>query len=799
MKFTISWLKEYLDTNASDEAIIDKLTDIGLEVEKVQDAKDLFGAFIIAEVVEEEKHPDADKLRVCKVNVGDKVVDVVCGAPNVIKGMKVVYAPPGTVIPVNQMKIKVAKIRGVESSGMLCSEYELGISDLHNGIIHMSENSKVGSLYIDQMNMNDVMIEIGITPNRQDCLGVYGVARDLAAAGIGELREIAVPNISTKAKNPIQIVFENPKDQNLYCPAFGSRYIKNVKNCESPQWLKDKINSIGLKPISALVDITNYMLFDYNRPLHVYDADKISGKIVIRSAKKNEKFLGLDEKEYTLDQGMCVIADEEKPLGLGGILGGEASACSMLTTNILLESALFNATNIADTGRKLFIDSDARYRFERGVDSNSLNNGMDRAASLIQEICGGEISESNICGEIPKVEHNISFNLTRNANRLGVEIDAAKIEKMLNKLGIKTKKNDDILMCSIPSWRQDIHGEVDLSEEVIRLTGYDSIPVLSIRTGTRINDNVLNESYKNNLRAKRFLAQRGNNELITWSFISSKDSNFYIEDQKLKIQNPISEELDILRPSLIPNLLNAVKKNSNRGFESFSLFEVGNQFFSDQPGDQKNIACGLRGGVKAEKTWRNNESIYDVYDAKEDMLSLIEHLLPQSKKIEINAGAPKWYHPGRSATIMLNKNIVLGYFGELHPKIMKFHKIKSRISVFELFLDEIQGKVRKSTNKDNYVVSDFQAVDRDFAFTVDKSIEGKILVNLALKADEKLVQAVDIFDVFEGDSIGADKKSIAIKVMLQASDRTLSEAEIQEVSSKIVDSIQQKTAGVVRS
>ena len=799
MKFTISWLKEHLETKASDEEIINKLTAIGLEVEEVKDANAIYGDFLIAQVVDEEKHPDADKLKLCKVDLGGKVVDVVCGAPNVVKGMKVVYAPPGAVIPVNQMKLKVVKIRGVESSGMLCSEYELGISDAHDGIIHMPEDSQVGTLYVDQMNLNDVMIEIGITPNRQDCLGVYGVARDLAAAGIGELKQIKLPKIKIGSKSPMNVMFEEANDEKNYCPAFGSRYIKNVKNCESPQWLKDKLNSIGLKPISALVDITNYILFDYNRPLHVYDADKVSGSIIIRSAKKDEKFFGLDDKEYSLDEGMCVIADEKKSLGLGGILGGSSSACNMATTNILLESALFIPSNIANTGRKLFIDSDARYRFERGVDPNSLNIGLDRAALLIQEICGGEISDTQICGTIPKSEHDISFNLIKNTKRLGVEIDQSEIEQMLKKLGIKTVSKKDHLICTIPSWRQDIHGEADLSEEVIRLKGFDSIPVLSIRPEKKINEKILSESYKNSLRSKRFLAQRGSNELITWSFASSKDSKFYIDNQNLMIQNPISEELDILRPSLIPNLLSAVKKNISRGFESFSLFEVGNQFFSDQSGDQKNIACGLRSGIKSEKNWRNEKSYFDAYDMQEDILSLVEHLIPQNKKIEIISEAPAWYHPGRSATIILNKKTVLGYFGELHPKIIKFYKVKSRISVFELFLDEVPSRSKKSTNKENYVASDFQAVDRDFAFIIDNEVEGKTLVNLALKADEKLVKNALIFDVFEGDSIGANKKSLAIKVTLQAFDRTLNEAEIQEVSAKIVNSIQQNTSGVVRS
>ena len=798
MKFTIDWLKDHLETKASDIEIINRLTEIGLEVEDVKDAKVLYGDFIIGEVVEEEKHPNADKLKLCKVNTGTKIVDVVCGAPNVIKGMKAIYAPPGSVIPVNQMKLKVAKIRGIESSGMLCSEYELGISDQHEGIIHMPSNSKVGSLYIDQMNLNNVMIEIGITPNRQDCLGVYGIARDLAAAGLGNLKEFNIPKISTKFKNPISTVFEKPDDQKN-CPTFGSRYIKNVKNCESPTWLKEKLNTIGLKPISALVDITNYILFDYNRPLHVYDADKIQGKIVIRSAKKDENFAGLDEKEYSLEEGMCVISDEKNALGLGGILGGAASSCSLATTNVLLESALFSPVNTAKTGRKLFIDSDARYRFERGVDANSLTIGLDKAALLIQEICGGEISDIEICGDIPKDERKISFDLLKNTSRLGVEIDQNEIQQILNKLGIKNKKNTNNLLCTIPSWRHDINGEADLSEEVIRIKGFDAIPVLSIRTKNKINQQILSNNYKNNIRSKRFLAQRGSNELVTWSFSSSKDSKFYINDQNLKIKNPISEDLDILRPNLIPNLLTALKKNMSRGIDTFSIFEVGNQFTSDQPGDQKNIACGVKSGIKIKKDWKSERVDYSVYDIQEDILSLIDHLFPQNKKIEIKAGAPNWYHPGRSASIILNKDKILGYFGELHPKIRKYYKIKNRVSVFELFLDKLVGKPKNTTNKESYFESDFQSVDRDFAFIVSQNTEAKTLVNLAFKADEKLIKNVEIFDVFKDESIGSDSKSMAIKVTMQASDRTLNENEIQDVSKKIIDIIQQKTAGVVRS
>ena len=795
MKFTISWLKEYLDTQKSDQELIDSLTNIGLEVEDVINTSEIFSNFIVAQVVEEKKHPNADKLKVCKVDIGSDIVDVVCGAPNVEENMKVVYAPPGSTIPSTQMKLKASKIRGVESLGMMCSEFELGISDDHDGIIKLDNSVKVGQPYAEIAGLNDTMIEIGITPNRQDCLGVSGIARDLSAAGLGTLNKRNIKNNKGKLKSPIQIEIVD----NHACPAFAGRYIKNVKNIESPDWLKNKLKSIGLRPISALVDITNFVMFDMNRPLHVYDADKIDERIIVRSSQKGESFRALDDKEYHLEDGMCVIADKSKVLGLGGIMGGDETGCTPSTVNVLLESALFDSVNTAKTGRQLSILSDARYRFERGVDPNSVETGIDLASQLITEICGGELSETIIAGKIPIINKTISLSIDRLKKRLGIDINEKETQIILKNLGIKTTKKGNDLLCEIPSWRQDINEEADLSEEVIRIKGYEFLPTLDIRSPNKVNKLILNESQKRISRSKRLLASKSYNELITWSFSSSEDSSFYNNLENLKILNPISEELDVLRPSLVPNLISAVKKNLARDHSSFSFFEIGNQFLSSNPGDQICVACGIRAGIKQAKDWRDQENLYDVYDVKRDMIDVINHILPQKNKLEVINEAPSWYHPGRSGTLMLNKSIKAGFFGELNPKIANFYKIKDRINLFEIFLDDIPFISKKSTNKPVFNQSNYQKVYRDFAFVIDSNIDGNDIVLSALKVDQNLIKSVDIFDIFTDPSLGKNKKSLAIKVTMQAQDRTLSENEIQDLCSKIISTIEKETSGTVRS
>ena len=795
MKFSYSWLTEHLKTNAHFEEIEKKLTSIGLEVEDIQDTGKAYQDFIVGQVLEEKKHPNADKLKLCKVDIGKEKVDVVCGAPNVEKGMKVVYAPVGSTIPVNQMKIKAAKIRGVESYGMMCSEYELGISNEHDGIIRLEEKETIGRSFSEIYGLNDIVIEIGITPNRQDCLGVKGIARDLASAGMGELLERKISREKGSFKSPIKIEIQD----NKICSAFAGRYFRNVKNTESPEWLKNKLKSIGLRPISALVDITNFVMYDENRPLHVYDADKIDGKIIVRSANDGESFLALDEKDYHLKNGMCVIADEKKVLGLGGIMGGESTGCSTETKNVLLESALFDEINTAKTGRNLSILSDARYRFERGIDPNSTLKGIDLATQLILEICGGECSEVELAGNIKENKNEVSTSSSYISRRLGFEVSDKELISILSSLGIETSQTGDVIKCLIPSWRQDIHGEADISEEVIRIKGYENIPTSNIRLKSKINKNILNYAQKKLMKARHFIASIEYDELVTFSFTDSKNCEVFGDINKLKIVNPISEELDILRPNLLPNLLQAIKKNKNRNFDSFSIFEIGSQYRSTSPEDQLNVACGIKSGIKTEKSWKNMQTEFDIYDVKQDLTSLIDYLMPGNKKISVSNDCPSWYHPGRSGSIKINNSVIAGYFGELHPRVANQFKIKNKTNIFELYLDELPNTEKKTTNKPVLNLSDFQIVTRDFAFVIDKKVKSEEVVTSAFKVDKELIRNVEIFDLFEDDSLGKDKKSIAIKVTLQSNEKTLAENDISEISSKIIESVEKSTSGTVRS
>ena len=795
MKFSYSWLTEHLKTNAHFEEIEKKLTSIGLEVEDIQDTGKAYKDFIVGQVLEEKKHPNADKLKLCKVDIGKEKVDVVCGAPNVEKGMKVVYAPVGSTIPVNQMKIKAAKIRGVESYGMMCSEYELGISNEHDGIIRLEEKETIGRSFSEIYGLNDIVIEIGITPNRQDCLGVKGIARDLASAGMGELLERKISREKGSFKSPIKIEIQD----NKICSAFAGRYFRNVKNTESPEWLKNKLKSIGLRPISALVDITNFVMYDENRPLHVYDADKIDGKIIVRSANDGESFLALDEKDYHLKNGMCVIADEKKVLGLGGIMGGESTGCSTETKNVLLESALFDEINTAKTGRNLSILSDARYRFERGIDPNSTLKGIDLATQLILEICGGECSEVELAGNIKENKNEVSTSSSYISRRLGFEVSDKELISILSSLGIETSQTGDVIKCLIPSWRQDINGEADISEEVIRIKGYENIPTSNIRLKSKINKNILNYAQKKLMKARHFIASIEYDELVTFSFTDSKNCEVFGDINKLKIVNPISEELDILRPNLLPNLLQAIKKNKNRNFDSFSIFEIGSQYRSTSPEDQLNVACGIKSGIKAQKSWKNMQTEFDIYDVKQDLTSLIDYLMPGNKKISVSNDCPSWYHPGRSGSIKINNSVIAGYFGELHPRVANQFKIKNKTNIFELYLDELPNTEKKTTNKPVLNLSDFQIVTRDFAFVIDKKVKSEEVVTSAFKVDKELIRNVEIFDLFEDDSLGKDKKSIAIKVTLQSNEKTLAENDISEISSKIIESVEKSTSGTVRS
>ena len=700
MKFTIDWLKDHLDTKLNDEKIIDKLTNVGLEVESFQSKPSELDNFIIAKIISSEKHPNADRLKVCEVDIGkNENVKVVCGAPNAKKNLITVYAPPGAIIPKNQMKLSVSKIRGVTSYGMLCSEAELKLSDESQGITELSGNkyeSKIGKSFFS--NNAPKVIDLSITPNRADCLGVRGIARDLAAAGSGKLRKKNSSKIKSFGKQNLKVKIKKEKNQG--CSAFGSFLIKDVKNKESPKWLKDKLLSVGQKPISAIVDITNYVMIDINRPLHAYDADKIEKEIIVRNSKLGEKFTALDNKNYKLDQGMCVISDAKGVLGLGGIIGGTRSGTELDTKNILLESAYFEPKSIRKTAKKLNIDTDAKFRFERGIDQLSINEGLNKAALLIKEICGGEISKVDIQKIETYKNKIIKFNTKIFEKITGFKISIKEMINILEKLGFKPKKEKSFFKLSVPSWRPDIAQEIDIVEELVRIAGYEKIKTENpVKERTK---NTLNQTQKLFHFLQRAIASKGYLEAITWSFADAKFNDYFREnDKEIKIINPISAELGVLRNSIFSNLAMYISKNLDRGIKDLSIFEIGPIFYGSQPGEQNTIVCGLSAGKKSRLSWIEKERNIDVFDIKRDVIQTLVEAGYHSEKFWIDDQSPSYYHPGKSGRIYLNngKDKVAAYFGEIHPNIIKSIDIKTESLVgFEIFLENL--KLHKKSLKD---------------------------------------------------------------------------------------------------
>ena len=711
MKLTINWLKDHLDTKLNENQIIDKLTDIGLEVENVETQSSDLDSFLIVKILKTEKHPDADRLKVCDVDIGEKkIVKVVCGASNAKEGLLTIYAPPGAVIPKNQMKLVVSKIRGVTSYGMLCSESELNLSDESNGITELSNTkytNKIGKNYFPKSTLK--VIDISITPNRADCLGVRGIARDLAAAGSGKLKNIKKEKITQKNKQKINIKIVKEKNQG--CNAFGSCLVSGVKNIESPKWLKDKIISLGQKPISAVVDITNYVMFDLNRPLHVYDADKIDKGLIVRNSKKGEKFKALDNKNYTLESDMCVISDKSGVLGLGGIIGGTRSGTELETKNVLIEAAYFNPRSIRKTSKILNIDTDAKFRFERGIDPLSIEQGLQRAAELIKKICGGEVSKFDI-QKIKNVKNKVvKFEISSFEKITGFKIEQKKMVKILDDLGFKIKKNKKILILEVPSWRPDIEQGIDIVEELVRIHGYDKIQIIEPEKSRK--KPTLNNKQKLFHFLQRSMASKGFLETITWSFTDSKINQFFIEDNKeIDIVNPISSDLNVLRNSIFSNLIIYLGKNLDRGFKDISLFEIGPIFSGARPGQQETVVCGLRAGKISRLNWLEKDRFVDVFDVKQDVIkSLVEAGFNQNK-LHIDDKTPSYYHPGKSGRVFLNKDKekVVAYFGEMHPNILKKIDIKTEsLAGFEIFLDNFK-QTKKSLNnqKTEYKYSDYQ-------------------------------------------------------------------------------------------
>ena len=800
MIITIPWLKEHLKTSAKENEIIDRLTNIGLEVEGVKENTDQLSKFRIAKVLKAEKHPNADKLKVCDVTIGGKeILKVVCGAQNAREGLITIYAPPGAVIPKTNLELKVVKIRGVESRGMLCSESELNLSNESEGIIELKNKEKeIGKSYFKSSSQK--AIDISITPNRADCLGVRGIARDLSSTGVGKLIQIKRKKIKQNIKH--QIKTSITKEKNQGCDIFGSCYIKNITNKESPEWLKNKLITLGLKPISAVVDITNYVMYDLNRPLHAYDADKINKEIIVRNAREGETFEALDNKEYKLKKDMCVISDKSGVLGLGGIIGGITTSTELDTKNVLLEAAYFRPASIRKTARALNIDTDAKYRFERGIDPVSIKEGLELATELILKICGGEASKFLITGKTYQKNKVINFQIEKFEKLIGISITANEIDKILSSLGFKCKKNQKAIKVEVPSWRPDISLDEDLIEELIRIKGFNKIKLITpIKNRTQ---DTLNYKQKLFHLSQRSLASKGYMEIVTWSFTDSKiDKQFSKGEKEISIFNPISSDLDVLRRSIFSNLAIYLKKNQDRGYEDLSLFEIGPTFFGKNPGEQQIVVGGLKSGKINRKSWLDKEREVDIFDIKSDVIRTLVELGIEEKNLFVSDNTTYSYHPGRSGSVTLKseKGPNLAYFGEIHPAIIKKMDCKDKnIFGFEIFLKnfpEPNKKLRQS--KTSFHPSDYQKSERDFAFVIDKIFKIGLLEKIIREIDNSLIQDVRTFDVYEGENIPKDKKSVAINVTLQAEDKTLSEKDLEEISNKIIKVVKDKTGATIRS
>src|SRR6201988_4210970 len=801
MKFTLSWLKEHLDTDESVEKLAEKLTMIGLEVESIEDKAKLLAPFTIARVISAEQHPNADRLRVCMVDTGNGAapVQVVCGAPNARAGLVSVFSAPGTFIPGKNITLGVGTILGVESRGMLCSAAELQISEDHDGIMELPADAPVGKGFAEWAGLGDPVIEINLTPNRQDCTGVHGIARDLFAADMGKFIDPAIKPIKGELPCPVKVTVE---DASL-CPGFALRLVRGVKNGPSPEWLQKRLTSIGLRPINALVDITNFMTYDRAPPLHVFDAKKVKGNLTVRRARDGESLLALDGRTYTLDPSICVIADEHGVESLAGIMGGETSGCDENTTDVLIESALWNEINIAQTGRKLGINSDARYRFERGVDPAFMVPGLELAIRLVMEMCGGSPSENIVVGNPFGADRIIDFPLSEVKRLAGIEVPLVEARRILSHLGFIVAGSGPVVKVAVPSWRTDVSGKADIVEEIVRIVGVDKVPMTPFERGDEPRKSVLTPIQLRTGRAKRALAARGMVEAVTWSFISKPAAELFGGGQaELALANPIAADLSDMRPSLLPGLIAASQANINRGSSDVALFEVGQIFRGDKPEDQLMAASGVRHGFASSRGlgrhWSGTAAA-DALDAKADAFAVLAAAGAPMQALQIVSGGPKWLHPGRSGTIQIGPQNVLGYFGELHPRTLEALGADGPLMTFEVMLDGIPEAKQKATRaKPVLALSAFQPVSRDFAFIVDRKVKAGDLVRAALGVDQKLITGVTVFAIFAGKGIDPDKKSLAIAVTLQPRDKTMTDEEIDAVAAKIVAEVSKRTGGVLR-
>jgi phenylalanyl-tRNA synthetase beta chain len=730
---------------------------------------------------------------------GGAPVQVVCGAPNARAGLVSVFSPPGTYIPGKNITLGVGTIRGVESRGMLCSAAELQISDDHDGIMELPADAPIGKPYAAWAGLGDPVIEINLTPNRQDCTGVHGIARDLAAADMGKFKDQQPKPLKGEFPSPVKVTIEDPS----LCPGFALRLVRGVKNGPSPEWLQKRLTSIGLRPINALVDITNFMTFDRARPLHVFDAAKVKGNLIVRRAKAGETLLALDGKTYTLDENVCVIADEHGVESLAGIMGGEASGCDENTTDVLIESALWNEINIAQTGRKLGINSDARYRFERGVDPAFMVPGLEMATKLVMELCGGTPSEIVVEGKAYGDDRIIEFPLTEVKRLAGIDVPLPDMRRILTHLGFMVAGNGPVVKIAVPSWRSDVHGKADIVEEIVRIVGVDRVPLTPFERGDAPRKPVLTQIQLRTRRAKRALAARGMTEAVTWSFVSKAQAELFGGGQpELALANPIASDLSDMRPSLMPGLIAAAQANADRGFPDVALFEVGQVFKGDRPQDQFVAASGVRRALASPKGigrhWSGSAPV-DALDAKADALAVLAAAGAPMQALQVMPGGASWLHPGRSGTIQIGPQNVLGHFGELHPRALEALKAEGPLVGFEVILERIpDAKTRPTRAKPALELSPFQPVSRDFAFIVARDVKAVDIVRAAQGADRKLITSVTVFDVYEGKGIDPDKKSIAIAVTLQPREKTLTDQEIDAVALRIVAEVTKKTGGTLR-
>jgi phenylalanyl-tRNA synthetase beta chain len=805
MKFTLSWLREHLDATASLSDITGKLTMIGLEVESVEDKGQALAPYVIANVVSAVQHPNADRLRVCMVDTGSgPPIQVVCGAPNARTGMKGVFVPPGAYIPGKNITLQVGTIRGVESRGMLVSEFELQISDDHEGIIDLPADAPVGEAYAKYAGLDDPVIEINLTPNRPDCTGVNGIARDLAAADIGTLKERTPKPVKGEFPCPVSVTLDFGTSPSL-CPAFGLRLVRGVKNGPSPEWLQKRLKAIGLRPINALVDITNFVTYDRGRPLHVFDAAKVKGNLVVRRARDGEQLLALDGKTYTLDNTMCVITDDNGLESLSGIMGGEASGCDANTADVLIESALWEPLNIAQTGRKLGINSDARYRFERGVDPNFMLPGLELATQMVLDLCGGTPSEVTVAGKAEAPEKVIDFPVTELRRLAGLDLPLTEQRRVLNRLGFFVAGQDKRVKVAAPSWRPDIEGKADLVEEIVRIVGVDQIPSTPFDRGEAPRKPVLTTAQVRTRKARRALAARGMVEAVTWSFIGKPQAELFGGGKaELALANPIAADLSDMRPSLIPGLVAAAQRNADRGFADVALFEVGQVFKGDKPEDQLTAATGVRRALARAsgigRHWSSKAGAVDAFDVKGDALAVLAAAGAPASAMQVVPGGPAWFHPGRAGTLQIGPQNVLGHFGELHPGALEALDAEGPLAAFEVILDRIpEGKAKATRARPVLELSQFQPVTRDFAFVVDRGVKAADIVRTALAVDRKLITGVSVFDVYEGQGIEPGKKSIAIAVTIQPREKTLTDAEIEALAGKIVAEVSKRQGGVLRA